>query len=187
MDKSFKDAVANTAPENSAQLSTDLTLTTDWQGTLASGRAYNFALFNLLCDAHRAGHRVIITSTSAAAVIRDVLELATEFGEIAGHDILVANKFEIITKSDLMALTSAGKVSVDIAFDDEEISKQTKVNMRDGKVESLNYAQPLLEIRMGADFATSPLSLDDVRTYMDALVRDRKAAPPAGAPAPAPH
>ncbi len=187
MDKSFKDAVANTAPDTSTHISTDLTLTSDWQGTLASGRAYNFALFNLLCDAHRAGHRVIITSTSSEAVIRDILELAIEFGEIAGHDLQVANKFEIITKSNLMALTTAGKVSVDIAFDDEEIATQTKVSMPDKKIESLNYAQPLLEIHMGENFATFPLTLDGVRTYMATLVRDRKAAPPVAASAPAPH
>ena len=165
MEKSFKSAVAATAAHQ--QSPTDLTITSDWQGTLAQGIKFNFPLLKLLCDLHSAGHHVIITSSSPAHTIRDIAELAVEFGEEEGYDLHLINKLDIIPKSMLLQLTAQGKIKVDIAFDDEKISSQ-HIAVLDGatiRQERLDYAEPDLEVSVNKDLSTTP-SLDDVRTLI---------------------
>lgn len=175
MNLSFRNAAtAADADFKSASDSSSLTITSDWQGTLCADRKYNYPLFVFLSDAHKAGHRVIITSTSPADAIRDLVELAAEFGEIEGHDIAAINNVEIITKTDVMKMTTDGTLKVDIAFDDEEISTQEKFSFAaGGHAISLNYARPTLEVRVLKDFSTTPVTMSALEATVGALVKEK--------------
>lgn len=178
MEKSFNASAGDTANANTK--SSDLTITTDCAGTLLSlsgARAYNFDLLSLLCDAHKAGHKVIVTSSSATADIKDIIELAAEFGELEGYDLEAAHQFECMTKTEVMRKVNAGELSVDIAFDDEPIAHQEYFSFSAGKNFPLIYAQPKLEVRVKPDFSTTPLSLDLVRDYMSMFTKGNGSAP----------
>lgn len=175
MEKSFTGA-ANPAV---AKASDRLTISTDWQGTVmtstSAGTFYNFPHLEELCKLQGLGHTVIITSTSQALVIEDNLEIAVEFGEIENYALQDAYKFQIIPKQQLMQMVQAGLITVDVAYDDEEIATQTIASLRDRTISPLNYANPKLEIRVNPDFAKFPMDVKAIRAQIDALIETKQA------------
>lgn len=132
-----------------------LIITSDWQDTLCGGRNLGFAnytLFEDLSDAHRAGHRVIITSTISDDAYADSFKMIVVMARRKGYDVLDPSEFEKISKLDLKKLN----LEVDYAFDNESIEKQPLCR----------YVRPAVEIRIDQDGGRSPLN----RTHFRALM-----------------
>lgn len=132
----FASAAMSALPDDDNRM----VIASDWDGTLIDIGATNFDLLEFLSDAHRAGHRVIITSTLAMSKIKDLFDLTIELGRMRGYDLIDAKDFEMMGKADFLLQN----LDVDFAFDNEPIASQ-----------HIPYCDPAVEIRVGRGFTLS--------------------------------
>lgn len=132
-----------------------LVFVADFQGTIVSSYGNNIPLLQLLNDAHEAGHRVIVTSTSALSSVKSVLDIMPTYGRRNNIPLESVKQFEIMAKYQLHELTDdkGQALEFDFVFDDNPVS----------------YVTPKNEIRVtppfanGGEFKTSPLTLAQIR------------------------
>jgi len=144
-----------------------LVFTCDWQKTLNEFGWHHCELLEFLSDAKRAGHRVIITSSSRMAFIPDFLDILIDLARDRGFDILDRPEFELISKQDLKKMN----LVADYSFDNKSIATQRNAD----------YSHPKVEIRVHPDFSTSPHTLDHLRSLCGFSGRNVKnASDPSG-------
>ncbi len=150
MNADFKQsATGESSPQN------QLVFVSDFMDTIVSSYGNNIPLLQLLNDAHKAGHRVIVASTSALSSVKSVLDIIPTYGRRNNIPLDNVKQFEIMAKYQLHELTDAAghPLEFDFVFDDQPVS----------------YVTPKNEIRVtppftnGAPFNTSPLTLEQIR------------------------
>lgn len=144
----FNQSAHNVAPDITPAKN-QLVFVSDFHDTLVSSGERNYPLLQLLNNAHAAGHRVIVASTSAIDALKNNLKLMPLFGKKEKIDLSRVASFEVMSKAELKALKGAdGKpLHIDFIFDNDPV----------------DYASADTVIRIGCNFKPSPLSLAQVR------------------------
>jgi hypothetical protein len=119
-----------------------------------NAKPYPVPVLKFLCDAHRAGCRVIVTSSAAADSIMIDLLTASETLSEANPDLGDLRHLETIDKIDLQKMTKADKIKVDLALDHKSIAKSKSP-----------YIQPDAEVNIGRDGKPFPLTIEGVYAY----------------------